>query len=592
MSDDFRMDKQASEDNLYDRIERLERAIASIKRSRLPEFNGNESASILDDVVGASFISPEGEDAEPTSPAFGGMAFGAKGWPFGKYTFKLVAVESGALRVGINYQGIKVVGDYMDILNWFKTIGKPEDGRGFIYAAVYNPVDGCVYVGGQFTSLGGVAVSNIAKYDPTTKTVSALSTGLGNTVYSLAVDSTGLLYVGGAFTNAGGDANADNFCKWNGSAFSACGTAFGGAAYNVYALAVDPTNDNVYIGGSFINIGDANGDYIKKWNGSAYSSLSTGLNGIVRSLAVDSTGLLYVGGAFTNAGGDANADNFCKWNGSAFSACGTAFAGLITYPSALLVDASNNVYLAGTFTNIGDANGDYVTKWNGSTYSSLSTGLTSAAVSLAKDSTGNIYIGGGASGVYKWDGSALSVLDDGLDNSAYIAVDANDNIYCGGNFAESLTGRTLWMFASYGTATLEEILTYLLQRAGKSQVLACQPNNTLAASTARYTGPGRDDIASTTSNVGLALPMSGVIKNLRVRTTSAQPASGAMYITVYKNATPVMTATIPALGAAAQYTDVPQIAVSFAIGDRISFYVDNQATGVSANIGSISVEFY
>lgn len=583
-------DRKFRKQSLNDKVSSLEKRVRNLSFREYPQ----DMSNVYDDIIGNSFISPlDPTIVDPSLPTFSGIASGARGWPFGKYTFSMVAVESGALRVGINYQGIKVVGEYMDILNWFKTIGLPEDQTVSIAAVVYNPVDGCIYVGGTFASLGKVAAANIAKFNPATKTVSALSTGLNAAVLALAVDSTGLLYVGGAFTNAGGDANADKFCKWNGSAFSACGTAFGGVANNVNALAVDPTNNNVFIGGAFTNVGDANGDGIVKWNGSAYSSLSTGLGaGVVYSLAVDSTGLLYLGGTFTNAGGDANADGFAKWNGSAFSACGTAFAGLGTYPYALLVDGSNNVYLAGGFTNIGDANGDYVTKWNGSAYSSLSTGLTAAAYALAKDSLGNIYIGGGASGAYKWDGAALSVLDDGLDLPAYLAVDANDIIYCGGGFRESLTGRVLWGFASYGPATLEEILSYLLIRAGKSQVLGCQPNTTLAASTARYTGPGRDDIASTTSNVGLVMPRAGVIKNLRVRTTTAQPASGAMYVIVYQNATPILAATIPANGAAAQYTDVPQGAFSFVIGDRISFYVDNQATGTSANIGSISVEFH
>lgn len=584
-------DRKFRRRSVNDQVSRLQKDV----RNLMWREHAQDMSTIYDDIIGNAFISPvDPTIVDPSAPTFSGIASGAKGWPFGKYTFNLAAINAGALRVGINYQGIKVVGDYMDILNWFKTIGLPEDETVGISAAVYNPVDGCIYVGGSFASLGRVAAANIAKYDPATKTVSALSTGLNGIVLALAVDSTGLLYVGGAFTNAGGDANADKFCKWNGSAFSACGTAFSGVANNVNALAVDPTNNNVYIGGAFTNVGDANGDGIVKWNGSAYSSLSTGLGaGVVYSLAVDSTGLLYLGGTFTNAGGDANADGFAKWNGSAFSACGTAFAGLGTYPFALLVDSSNNVYLAGNFTNIGDANGDYVTKWNGSAYSSLSTGLTAAAYALAKDSVGNIYIGGGASNVYKWDSSALSVLGDGLDlPSTALAVDANDIIYCGGAFREDTTARVLWGFASYGPATLEEILSYLLTRAGKTQVLGCQPNVTLAASTARYTGPGRDDIASTTSNVGLVVPRAGVIKNLRVRTTTAQPASGLMGVYVYKNATPVMVVTVPANGAAAQYTESPQAAISLVIGDRVSFYVDNLATGVSANIGSISVEFY
>jgi hypothetical protein len=230
-------------------------------------------------------------------------------------------------------------GDTTNLMNWWSSLGQPASPGAQISAMCYDATNNCIYVGGLFTQIGGVSATNIAKYDVATKTYSALSTGLNGQVYALAVNSTGLLYVGGAFTDAGGDANADKFAKWNGSAFSACGTAFGGIAGNVYSLAVDGSN-NVYIGGTFDNVGSASGDRIVKWTGSAYVALGSGLNGNVNAIAIDGAGLLYVGGAFTDAGGDANADKFCKWTGTAFVACGTAFAGSAGTVSGIALDTA------------------------------------------------------------------------------------------------------------------------------------------------------------------------------------------------------------------------------------------------------------
>jgi len=67
------------------------------------------------------------------------------------------------------------------------------------------------------------------------------------------------------------------------------------------------SNGHVYAGGSLVN---ASGKYyVAEWDGSAWSELggtnSSGLNGYIWALALNSHGDLYVGGQFTNANGDA-----------------------------------------------------------------------------------------------------------------------------------------------------------------------------------------------------------------------------------------------------------------------------------------------
>ena len=76
-----------------------------------------------------------------------------------------------------------------------------------------------VYAGGNFTTAGGATANNIAKWDGTTSSWSALGTGVDGIVYALAVDPDGNLYAGGGFTTAGGVA-AKNVAKWDGTTSS------------------------------------------------------------------------------------------------------------------------------------------------------------------------------------------------------------------------------------------------------------------------------------------------------------------------------------------------------------------------------------
>src|SRR5947209_20196705 len=89
-----------------------------------------------------------------------------------------------------------------------------------VYAIAINGSD--VYVGGQFTTAGGLAARNIAKWDGTFSPWSALGTGIDNSccgiyVNALAFSSASVsLFAGGIFTGAGSFV-ANNIAQWNGS---------------------------------------------------------------------------------------------------------------------------------------------------------------------------------------------------------------------------------------------------------------------------------------------------------------------------------------------------------------------------------------
>ena len=75
-----------------------------------------------------------------------------------------------------------------------------------------------------------------------------------------------------------------------------------GTNSSIYALALDGSG-GLYAGGAFTTAGGITADYIARWDGSAWSPLGSGMNDNVSALAVDGSGNLYAGGWFTTAGG-------------------------------------------------------------------------------------------------------------------------------------------------------------------------------------------------------------------------------------------------------------------------------------------------
>lgn len=243
------------------------------------------------------------------------------------------------------------------------------------------------------------------------------------------------IYIGGSGANIGGDADADYIAKWNGTAWEA---VVAGCNSSVYDLEFDAAG-NLYICGGFTDWGDANGDYIVKWDGSSLSSLGTGLNQSCFTLALDSSGNLYAGGQFTLAGGVANTANIAKWDGSVWTPLSTGLGNSVT---DIVIDKNDNLYIVGLFTNAGDANGNYIVKWTGTAWESLGTGANALLNSAGLDDAGNLYVGGDATtlgGVTvgycgRWNGQKWETLGSGVNNKVRRIFIKNNKIYLSGSF--------------------------------------------------------------------------------------------------------------------------------------------------------------
>jgi hypothetical protein len=241
----------------------------------------------------------------------------------------------------------------------------------------------------------------------------------------------------------------------------------------VYALAIDGQGI-LYIGGSFTNHFDANGDYITKWNGVAYSSLGTGMSDFVTSMMIGSDSYLYVGGFFSTANG-VTVNCITKWNGTTFVALSSGVSG--GSPSAvyaLFAGYDSKLYLGGVFTSAGGVSVSHIASWNGVAYSSLGTGVgptgTSAIWSITSGKDGIVYVGGifaNASGIIlpdsgaSWSGASWSPLDIDFPSTATIQclfIDKIGNLYICFNTSGSATSATVTLTTNASTKTYPRII--------------------------------------------------------------------------------------------------------------------------------------
>ena len=277
--------------------------------------------------------------------------------------------------------------------------GRWQDGNGIpgtngsINVAVV-AANGDLYVGGSFTIAGATVANRVARWNGTAW--SGLGTGLDGVVYDLVLSGSDV-YVAGNFTTAGGSA-AKSVARWNGSTWSSLGTGTANGVSGGYVAALAVNGSNVYVGGLFTSAGGSPASRVARWDGSAWNTLGTGaaegVNNSVGALAISSTGTLYVGGQFTQAGG-ATANYIASWDGSSWGTLaggvgGTGFRNI----QALGIGPADQLYASGYFTTIGGVSAAYAAQWNGTAWSALGTGMSSPATRLSVAASGEVFMVG------------------------------------------------------------------------------------------------------------------------------------------------------------------------------------------------------
>ena len=232
-------------------------------------------------------------------------------------------------------------------------------------------------MGGSFTTAGGATVNRIARWSGDNWYPFGTGMSSGSVLALCEFDDDGAgpnapkLYAAGTFTNAGGVA-VQNIARWTGSAWE----ALPGGGLNSQVNTMLVYNGKLYAGGFFTG-------GLARYDGTAWTSLP--VNGTVNTLCLHDDGLgggpaLYLGGTFTSIAGVSGAARIAKYNGTAFSALSTGISGSVNGGSArvnALASFQGKLIAGGLFSTAGAATSlRSLAQWNGSTWSDFAGGVS------------------------------------------------------------------------------------------------------------------------------------------------------------------------------------------------------------------------
>jgi len=308
-----------------------------------------------------------------------------------------------------------------------------------------------VYIGGSFTTIGGVAAPRIVKAVIGQDSIEyiPLGTGFSNAeCYSLA-SFQGSLFAAGYFDLAGDVAGTAKLARWDGTAWNSVGAQLEGGLNQLWGLTVWDSGQgpNLYVAGNYTNIGGSGANFFARFDGTSFHPVgSAPIAGNVPLIVFtshvhdDGTGpALYIGGRFTSVDG-VPANRIARWNGTSWSAVGTGMLGSGSTPSVNTMvtfdDGTGPALYAGgqTFTSAGGVPANRVAKWDGTAWSAVGDGFANGIVwklAVYNDGTGDALYAFGtftASGatpinrMAKWNGTSWEQWGGGASGTVFNAL--------------------------------------------------------------------------------------------------------------------------------------------------------------------------
>jgi hypothetical protein len=259
------------------------------------------------------------------------------------------------------------------------------------------------------------------------QTWSSLGSGLNGVVHAIINHNNNVL-VGGTFNNAGGSL-ANNLAEWNGSSWSTFSSGAGGSYSGVWALAV--YNGNIYAGGSDFNNSSPYENLIE-WNGSSWVVPGSGMTGAntIYALCVFNN-ILYSTSLYIPFG--------AEWNGSTW----TSIPGGLASGIACFINYNNNLIAGGNFFH--DNNtcpGNHIVQINSNSLDSLGHGTNGTGVWSLTEYNGVLIAGGNFDSagyvpshcIAQWNGTTWSPLGSGFNNTVLALTEYNGLLIAGGVF--------------------------------------------------------------------------------------------------------------------------------------------------------------
>jgi hypothetical protein len=252
--------------------------------------------------------------------------------------------------------------------------------------------------------------------------VTSLAVAGGNLYAASSMES---LLVGGRMMR--------NLARWDGTAWA--DVSYDGAPYMIQITALAGAGSILYAAGSQYSPATSSTTYfVARLDGAVWTTLSTGFNGAINTLAW-SDGVLYAGGNFTSVG-TVPARGLARWDGAAWS---DVYGGLLYNVKALAVQAGV-VYASGTQDSAANGWPTAVVRGTAAGWSPLA---DVGALALALDSAGVLYAGGyfsaiggiPAANVARWRNGAWEALGSGTNATVYALEFGSDSaLYVGGAF--------------------------------------------------------------------------------------------------------------------------------------------------------------
>lgn len=304
--------------------------------------------------------------------------------------------------------------------------------------------DGLLYAGGTFTNSANGAINNLAVWNGSSW--SQFAGGVNGNVASV-VFSGNNVYVGGQFTTVGGSVAANNVAMWNGTTWSALGSGMKSSSNSRPINDLALFNSELYATGNFTNAGGAAIPYFAKWNGSSWSSL--GAFNSSGAHVISNAGSLYVSGGFNLISNSIVANRLARWDGTRWSSVGKPANGTHTFVQALEV-ANDGLYCGGLFSGIGSVGATRVARFDGTNWNPLGAGVSgtynnnSPIVRAIRHLDNDVFVGGAfvtagsvtANNIAGWNGDWYS-LGFGVDNPVTALDVSATDVYVGGTFTNA-----------------------------------------------------------------------------------------------------------------------------------------------------------